>query len=85
MRLHDEAVSSVGESKVLRARYAAQRLDDFDFAGNAGERIDALVRAIRGEGPGDAPQEDGPNDTWASGDPMQSYETERWGADEPPF
>jgi putative ATP-dependent endonuclease of OLD family len=61
-RLHDEAVSSVGESKPLRARYAAQRLEDFDFAGSAGERIDALARAIRGEGPVDAPHQDGPDE-----------------------
>jgi putative ATP-dependent endonuclease of OLD family len=60
-RLYDEAVSSVGESKPLRARYAAQRLDSVDFVDNAGERLDALVRAIRGEGPADGPDEDEPD------------------------
>ncbi len=84
-RLHDEAVSSVGESKPLRARYAAQRLDDFDFAGNAGERIDALVRAVRGEESDDAPHVDGPNDPWAGDDPWESYDPDPWGPDEPPF
>ncbi|WP_324651430.1 ATP-dependent nuclease [Georgenia sp. H159] len=82
-RLHDEAVSSVGESKPLRARYAAQRIGDF-MTGNAGGRIDALIRAIRGQGPADGPGDDKPDDPlsdrpWESGDPNP------WDADEPPF
>lgn len=75
----------MGESKPLRARYAAQRLAEFNFAGNAGERIDALVRAIRGEGPVDGPHEDGPDDPWAGGNPGKSYDPDPWGPDEPPF
>lgn len=57
-RLHDEAASSVGESKALRARYAAQRLNALQFAGNAGEQIDGLVRAVRGEETDNLPHED---------------------------
>lgn len=84
-RFYGEAVSSVGESKPLRARYAARRLDDFDFAGNAGVRIDALVRAIRGEGPDDTPHEGRPDDPWTGDDPWESYEPGPWGSDKPPF
>jgi putative ATP-dependent endonuclease of OLD family len=47
--LHEQAVAWVGESKPLRARYAAQRLDEFDWLGPPTESIDALVRAIRGQ------------------------------------
>ena len=84
-RLHSEAVSAVGDSKPLRARYAAQRLDSFDFAGDAGERIDSLIRAIRGEGPEDAPNADGPDDPWAGGDPWRSNDDDPWATEEPPF
>jgi putative ATP-dependent endonuclease of OLD family len=84
-RLHREAVSAVGDSKPLRARYAAQRLDSFDFAGDAGERIDSLIRAIRGEGPEDAPNADGPDDPWAGGDPWHSNDDDPWATEEPPF
>jgi putative ATP-dependent endonuclease of OLD family len=55
MELHQEAVPFVGESKPLRARYAAQRLANMDYANSAGavsksagEVLDALVKAIRG-------------------------------------
>lgn len=82
-RLHSEAVSAVGDSKPLRARYAAQRLDSFDFAGDAGERIDSLIRAIRGEGPEDAPNADGPDDPWAGGDPWRSNDDDPWATEEP--
>lgn len=84
-RLHSEAVSAVGDSKPLRARYAAQRLDGFDFAGDAGERIDSLIRAIRGEGPDDAPNADGPDDPWAGDDPWRSNDDDPWATEEPPF
>jgi len=84
-RLHDEAVSSVGESKPLRARYAAQRLADFDFAGKPGERIHALVRAIRGQRPVDGPQEDGPDEPSAGGNPGEPCDPDPWDPDEPPF
>lgn len=90
-RLHDEAVSFVGESKPLRARYAAQRLDDFDFVGNAGERIDALVRTIRGEGPdagpheNGGPHEDGPDEPADDSDHWESDDASPWGPDEPPL
>ena len=85
-RLYGEAVSSVGDSKPLRARYAAQRLEDSTFTGNAGQRIDALARAIRGGGPVDGPDEDATDDPWGrSGDPGELHDPKPWGSDEPPF
>lgn len=47
-RLHTEAISSVGESKPLRARYAAQNLGDSDWSADAREGINALVLALQG-------------------------------------
>jgi putative ATP-dependent endonuclease of OLD family len=49
--LYAEAVPLVGDSKSLRARYAAQHLVDGDFAGHADPTLDVLVRAIRGNAP----------------------------------
>ncbi|MDN4160426.1 AAA family ATPase [Nocardioides abyssi] len=53
-RLYAEATVTVGESKPLRARYAAQALPETVFDTDAAERLDALVRAIRGDQPGQA-------------------------------
>ncbi|MCD2130036.1 AAA family ATPase [Rhodococcus ruber] len=47
--LHTEAVAVVGESKPLRARYAAQRLSPEEYPGEAAAVLDALVNAIRGD------------------------------------
>ncbi|WP_277453582.1 AAA family ATPase [Janibacter sp. DB-40] len=84
-RLHDEAVASVGESKPLRARYAAHRLADFDFTGSPGERIDALVRAIRGEGLVDGPDGDGQNDSLPDSILSKTYVSDWRAPDDPPF
>lgn len=46
--LHENAVTFVGESKPLRARYAAQRLSDDDYSVEATAAFDALIKAIRG-------------------------------------
>ncbi|WP_345216151.1 ATP-dependent nuclease [Georgenia halophila] len=79
-KLHEEAVSSVGESKPLRARYAAERLKESDFTGAPGEQLAALVRAIRGDDdqvpPADAP--------WSGQDPWEAA-ADPWASDEPPF
>ncbi|OBA31030.1 ATP-dependent nuclease [Gordonia sp. 852002-51296_SCH5728562-b] len=48
--LHDDAVASVGESKPLRARYAAQRLPAYAYRNGASPVLDSLVEAIRGTG-----------------------------------
>lgn len=50
-RLYTEADKAVGESKPLRARFAAQRLGASDWAGEPGACIDSLIRAIRGDDP----------------------------------
>lgn len=83
-RLHEEAVASVGESKPLRARYAAQRLNEWDFTGTPGERVDALVGAIRGEGPGEVPPDGAPEYPGGGPAPWETV-TDPWAADEPPF
>jgi putative ATP-dependent endonuclease of OLD family len=76
--LHEQAVAWVGESKPLRARYAAQRLDDFDWFGPPAESIDALIYAIRGRDSAAPPVTAMPNHSSASApDP--------WVTDEPPF
>jgi putative ATP-dependent endonuclease of OLD family len=49
-RLYTDAITTVGDSKPLRARYVAHALELDDFAGDAGDRLDALVRAIRAVG-----------------------------------
>lgn len=84
-RLHDEAVSSVGESKPLRARYAAHRLADSCYTGPPGVGIDRLIRAIRGEEAVDGYDEDGNDDSWPAGNLGKAYDTEGRPADEPPF
>lgn len=76
--LHEQAVAWVGESKPLRARYAAQRLDDFDWFGPPADSIDALIRAIRGwhsEAPPEAVV-----DGHSAGSPPDP-----WMDEEPPF
>jgi putative ATP-dependent endonuclease of OLD family len=82
-RLHDEAVSIVGESKPLRARYAAQRLDEFDWVGPAGERVDALMRAIRGGGSDGSP--DAQESMHPLGGPTTGTGARPAEPDEPPF
>ena len=47
--LHAEAVAVVGESKPLRARYAAERLSAGDYPAEATGALDALIEAIRGD------------------------------------
>ncbi|MDG3009608.1 AAA family ATPase [Rhodococcus sp. D2-41] len=47
--LHAEAVKFVGESKPLRARYAAQRLSAEDHPAEATGVLDALIEAILGD------------------------------------
>ncbi len=84
-RLDEEAVSFVGESKPLRARYAAQRLDDFDFVGKAGERFDMLVQAIRGGGPVNTLRENASDEHAPGASPWESHDHDPWGPDEPPF
>lgn len=83
-RLYDEGASSVGESKPLRARYAAQRLADIHFAGGAGDRIDRLVRAVRGEQAHDGPHQDEPEGARQC-EAADSHEHKPWIPDEPPF
>lgn len=46
--LYVEAASVVGESKALRARYAARGIAGDDVEADSGNVLDALVRAIRG-------------------------------------
>jgi|SoiMethySBSTD1v2_1073268.scaffolds.fasta_scaffold32997_8 hypothetical protein len=53
----------VGDSKPLRARYAAERLEPADFENGAAAAFDALVRAIRGE-PHEDPDGDEAEDPW---------------------
>lgn len=84
-RLDEEALSFVGESKPLRARYAAQRLDDFDFAGKAGERFDMLVKAIRGGGPATTFRENASGEYAPGAPPWESHDHDPWGPNEPPF
>jgi putative ATP-dependent endonuclease of the OLD family len=81
---YEEATASVGASKPLRARYAAQRLQDRDFAGAAGERLDALVRAIRGMPPTEQPGSEDAGDPWGTDDIWDS-EPNPWTVEEPPF
>lgn len=83
-RLHEEATASVGESKPLRARYAAQRLGVWDFTGTPGERLDALVSAIRGESPGEQPAAEDTDDPWGGDSPWGST-PDPWTVEEPPF
>jgi putative ATP-dependent endonuclease of OLD family len=83
-RLRDEAIAAVGESKPLRARYAAGRLSEAAFAGLAGDRIDALARAIGGGGAKGAPPQDGPDDPDGETAP-RALSTHSPDADEPPF
>ncbi|MDE9364742.1 AAA family ATPase [Luteipulveratus sp. YIM 133132] len=82
-RLHDEALHSVGESKPLRARYAAQRLGEFAWAGDPGKRIDALVRIIRGEDPAGGSESKQVEDSLC--DPPPQNTTNPWAEEEPPF
>lgn len=83
-RLHDEAVASVGESKPLRARYAAQRLDEFDWVGDPESRIDVLVRAIRGNDPNEGPEPRPVDDAWGDPSPWDTA-PDPWAEEEPPF
>ncbi len=76
--LHEQAVAWVGESKPLRARYAAQRLDESDWFGPPAVSIDSLIRAVRGQGSG-APLK-AELEEHATGPPPT-----RWSTDEPPF
>lgn len=46
--LHTEAITVVGESKPLRARYAAQRLSPENYPSDAVTALDALVQALVG-------------------------------------
>lgn len=46
--LHETAAHVVGESKPLRARYAAQRLTTADYSPKASGALDALIKAIHG-------------------------------------
>lgn len=46
--LYDEAVDYVGESKPLRARYAAQRLTPDDISDEAAQALGSLAAACRG-------------------------------------
>jgi putative ATP-dependent endonuclease of the OLD family len=61
--LYEYAFSVVGDSKPLRARYAAERLEPADFESGAAAVFDALVRAIRGE-PHEDPDGDEAEDPW---------------------
>lgn len=83
-RLHEEAVASVGESKPLRARYAAQRLDEFDWVGDPASRIDALVRAIRGNDPDEGSEPQQFDDPWRDPSPWDAA-PDPWADEEPPF
>jgi putative ATP-dependent endonuclease of OLD family len=76
--LHEQAVAWVGESKPLRARYAAQRLDEFDWFGPPAASIDALVRAIRGRDSGAPPET-------ATANHSSPSAPDPWSTDEPPF
>jgi putative ATP-dependent endonuclease of OLD family len=89
--LYEEAAQLVGDSKSLRARYAAQHLADEDFTGDAAATLDALVQAIGGKPP---EQADGggaddpvgePPDTDHSGDPEAVEASSSAAEDEPPF
>lgn len=84
-RLHDEAVAYVGESKPLRARHAAQRLDEFDWAGNPGDRFDALVRAILGDQPDVGTESESPDDYHLDGGSPVDAAADPWAVDDPPF
>ncbi len=84
--LYVEAVTVVGDSKPLRARYATQRLGDGDFAGEAGVALDALIRAIRGQPPEEPGGEEAPqpwgappaDDPWGSAAPWDSAPPDPW-------
>lgn len=47
-RLYSEASSVVGDSKSLRARYAAQKLTADNYSGKPGEMIDLLISRLTG-------------------------------------
>lgn len=71
--LDEQAGLSVGESKPLRARYAASGLSfPWDYAGNAGLRMDALAGAVRGAERTEPTSNDAPSEAaspWPSADP----------------
>ena len=83
IRLHDEAVEFVGESKPLRARYATQRIKQQYFAGEPGKKIDALVHRIRGKDGGGL-GDNGAENPWAANF-SESSVWDPWKGDEPPF
>lgn len=63
LSLYDEATESVGESKSLRARYAAQRLKDSDYLGTPAEHLDALIDRILRK-----PKDETPSGEWSQWD-----------------
>lgn len=83
--LDKEAIPFVGESKPLRARYVAQRLDDGDFWGEAGDRFDMLVQAIRGGAPVNIWGENDPVEHAPDASQWESHDYDPWVPDEPPF
>ena len=84
-RLDDEAISFVGESKPLRARYVTQGLKKSDFVGTPGDRFDRLVEAIRGEvritNSGEKNSVEHTPDIFLG----NLHDQDPWGSDEPPF
>lgn len=83
-RLYTEAIKTVGESKPLRARFAAQRLDESDWAGEPADLIDSLIRAIRGDAPDDESHPD-PSVGLLEAPPPWDPVWTSWTDDEPPF
>ncbi|MDV2477304.1 AAA family ATPase [Rhodococcus zopfii] len=70
--LHAEAVSVVGESKPLRARYAAQRLAAEDYSAEVTGALDTLIEAIRGNSTAPDNQDGGQHEPPATGNPAYS-------------
>ncbi|NEE01504.1 ATP-dependent nuclease [Phytoactinopolyspora halotolerans] len=88
--LYVDAAPLVGDSKSLRARYAAQHLGGGDFTGDAAATLDALIQAIRGkpaeQADANEAKEPAPEPSAPDQSSPDSVETSApTTADEPPF